>query len=84
MMVKKIVIIGYSGHSYGCIETALQQGFSIVGYHDRLEKDSNPYNLEYLGHEETIGSENKPFLAIGDNTIRRKVYENLKLWYLDV
>ena len=45
MINKKIVIIGYSGHSYGCIEVAIKQGFSIVGYHDVLENISNPYNL---------------------------------------
>lgn len=78
MTNNNIVIIGYSGHSYGCIEVAIKQGFSIVGYHDVLEKVSNPYNLKYLGHEENIKSNKKPFLAIGDNTIRKKIYEKLK------
>ena len=79
MTNKTIVIIGYSGHSYGCIEVAINQKYSIVGYHDVLEKVSNPYNLKYLGHEENIESINKPFLAIGDNTIRKKIYEKLEL-----
>ena len=48
-MNKRIVLIGYSGHSYGCVEVAIKQGFSIVGYYDVLEKISNPYNLKYLG-----------------------------------
>ncbi|MDB2490783.1 acetyltransferase [Flavobacteriaceae bacterium] len=78
MTNNNIVIIGYSGHSYGCIEVAIKQGFSIVGYHDVLEKVSNPYNLKYLGYEENIKSSKKPFLAIGDNTIRKKIYEKLK------
>ena len=78
MTNKKIVIIGYSGHSFGCIEVATKQGFSIVGYHDVLEKVSNPYNLNYLGHEDTIDYKNKPFIAIGDNSIRRKIYEKLR------
>ena len=77
-MNKRIVLIGYSGHSYGCVEVAIKQGFSIVGYHDILEKVSNPYNLKYLGHEDNIDSNNKPFIALGDNTIRRKIYEKLK------
>ena len=38
MKNKNLVIIGYSGHSYGCVEVAIKQGFSIVGYHDILEK----------------------------------------------
>tara|TARA_B100000767_G_scaffold262518_1_gene275276 strand:+ start:32 stop:649 length:618 start_codon:yes stop_codon:yes gene_type:complete len=77
-MNKKIVIIGYSGHSYGCVEVAIKQGFSIIGYHDVLEKVSNPYNLNYLGHEDNIDSNNKAFIAIGDNSIRRKIYQKLR------
>jgi len=77
-MNKKVVIIGYSGHSFGCIEVANMQGFSIVGYHDVQEKIINPYNLKYLGHEDTIELNNSPFVALGDNTIRRKIYEKLK------
>jgi len=78
MINKGVVLIGYSGHSYGCIEVAIKQGFSIVGYHDILEKVSNPYNLKYLGHEDNIDSNNKVFIALGDNSIRRKIYEKLK------
>jgi len=78
MTNKKIVIIGYSGHSYGCIEVATKQGFSIVGYHDILEKVRNPYNLNYLGHENTIDPNNNPFIATGDNSIRRKIYDKLR------
>jgi sugar O-acyltransferase (sialic acid O-acetyltransferase NeuD family) len=77
-MNKRIVLIGYSGHSYGCVEVAIKQGFSIVGYHDVLEKVSNPYNLKYLGHEDNIDSNNRPFIALGDNSIRRKIYEKLR------
>ena len=78
MINKKIVIIGYSGHSYGCIEVAIKQGFSIVGYHDVLEKVINPYHLKYLGHEDNIDLNNKAFIATGDNSIRRKIYEKLR------
>jgi sugar O-acyltransferase (sialic acid O-acetyltransferase NeuD family) len=78
MKNSNLVIIGYSGHSFGCIEVAIKQGFSIVGYHDVLEKVSNPYNLNYLGHEDNIDSNNNPFIAIGDNGIRRKIYEKLR------
>ena len=79
MTNKTIVIIGYSGHSYGCIEVAINQKYLIVGYHDILEKVSNPYNLNYLGHEDKVDSKNKVFIAIGDNSIRRKIYEKLHL-----
>ncbi len=79
MSNKKIVIIGYSGHSYVCIEVAIMQGFSIVGYHDILKNFNNPYNLEYLGYEENFDPKNNPFIAVGDNHIRRKIYEKFKI-----
>ena len=79
MKIKNLIIVGYSGHSFGCVEVAIEQGFSIIGYHDVLEKVSNPYKLKYLGHEDTIDYDNKPFIAIGDNSIRRKIYEKLRL-----
>jgi len=75
MKNNNLVIIGYSGHSFGCIEVAILQKYIIVGYHDILEKVSNPYNLKYLGHEDNIDSKNIPFITIGDNNIRRKIYE---------
>ena len=79
MKNKNLLIIGYSGHSYGSIEVATNQGFSIIGYHDVLEKVTNPYNLNYLGHEDTIDSNYKVFIAIGNNILRRKIYEKLHL-----
>jgi sugar O-acyltransferase (sialic acid O-acetyltransferase NeuD family) len=79
MKNKNLLIIGYSGHSYGCIEVAISCGFSVAGYHDISEKVSNPYHLNYLGHEDTIDPNNKIFIAIGDNIIRRKIYEKLHL-----
>ena len=78
MSYKEVVIIGYSGHSFGCIEVAISCGFSVASYHDISEKVSNPYDLKYLGHEDTIDPNNKIFIAIGDNIIRRKIYEKLR------
>ena len=78
MTNKKIVIIGYSGHSFGCIEVAIKQEYSIVGYHDILEKVNNPYNLNYLGLEKNVDPNYKIFITIGDNITRRKIYEKLR------
>tara|TARA_Y100001935_G_C17260542_1_gene486130 strand:- start:215 stop:826 length:612 start_codon:yes stop_codon:yes gene_type:complete len=77
MVNKKIVIIGYSGHSYGCIEVSINQDYSIIGYYDLVKKISNPYNLKYLGYEDNIDISYKPFISIGDNIIRKKIYEKL-------
>lgn len=74
---KKIIIIGYSGHSYCCIEVAVSLGFSIIGYCDIEEKKINPYNLKYLGREDKIQIIHKPFIAIGNNFIRRNIYDKL-------
>ena len=41
-MVKEINIIGYSGHSYVCIETALLNDIAVVGYFDTVKKNKNP------------------------------------------
>ena len=40
-MVKEINIIGYSGHSYVCIETALLNDIAVVGYFDTVKKNKN-------------------------------------------
>tara|TARA_B100001063_G_scaffold108838_1_gene101527 strand:- start:3019 stop:3621 length:603 start_codon:yes stop_codon:yes gene_type:complete len=76
-MTKKINIIGYSGHSYVCIEIALLNDFIIVGYCDLNNKNENPYELTYLGEEKNINSEQQVFICIADNTIRKKIYERL-------
>ena len=77
MTKNKLIIIGYSGHSYLCIETAINNGTSIVGYCELEKISDNPYNLKFLGKEENLDVNNQLFIAIGDNTIRRKVYEKL-------
>ena len=37
-MKNKIVFIGYSGHSYGCVELAINQGLKVQGYFELKEK----------------------------------------------
>jgi len=75
----KVVFIGYSGHSYGCIELAIDNGFKVVGYHDISEKQNNPYNLKYMGTENNFDVNIKPFISIGNNSKRREIYNKLKL-----
>lgn len=47
----KLEIIGYSGHSYVCIETAICSSFEVIGYYDLEHKSHNPYKIKYLGSE---------------------------------
>ncbi len=75
-MKKKINIIGYSGHSYVCIEVALLNDILIGGYLDIDEKSQNPYNLDYLGQEKNTDNKQKVFICIADNNIREKIYTN--------
>lgn len=74
-MKNKISIIGYSGHSYACIETALSQDMIVNSYCDLEEKKFNPYNLKFLGNDDNIDKNHYPFISIGDNLIRRKIYK---------
>lgn len=74
----KIAVIGYSGHAYVCIESAICSGMDVFGYYDITDKAKNPYNLEYLGKESEIDHmSSSVFIAIGDNYIRRRVFEKL-------
>ena len=76
-MKNKIAFIGYSGHSYGCVELAMSQGLKLQGYFDIKEKKINPYNLKFLGTDSDIKKNHHPFISIGQNFIRRKIYEKL-------
>ena len=76
-----MILIGYSGHSYVVhgIFDALDK--KVTGYFDNEEKATNPYNLKYLGKETseeafTVLKSDEFFIAIGDNAIRQKIYEN--------
>lgn len=78
MSDKKIILIGYSGHAFVVAETALENGFDVIGYSDKDKSDSNPYNLSYLGFEKNddfIGWKKKVsfVLGIGDNTLRQNI-----------
>ena len=80
---KKIILVGYSGHSFALLDIAIELGYSIVGYSENKIKSNNPYNLTYLGDE---GSDdfkgwkmsNNYIIGIGDNKIREKALKFIK------
>jgi len=76
MNKNKITTIGYSGHSYVCIEIALLNDIIIQGYCDLNKKIKNPYELNYLGLEQNIKSEQKVFVCIADNVTRKKIFNS--------
>jgi sugar O-acyltransferase (sialic acid O-acetyltransferase NeuD family) len=77
-----VILIGYSGHAYviaGIFESMNKQ---VIAYCDQTEKNSNPFKLEYLGTEtSTLAlnqiTENDYFICVGDNSIRRRVFNKL-------
>jgi sugar O-acyltransferase (sialic acid O-acetyltransferase NeuD family) len=78
-----MVLIGYSGHAfvvYGIFKAA---GKNVDGYCDVAEKPYNPFGLSYFGSEnsETGLDAIKAggyFIAVGDNSLRRKIDEGLQ------
>jgi sugar O-acyltransferase (sialic acid O-acetyltransferase NeuD family) len=82
-MKPKVILIGYSGHAYVVNSIFMSMSKEVYAYCDNTIKENNPFNLEYLGAENTdnvlkVLSKNVFFIAIGDNQTRRKVYENLE------
>jgi sugar O-acyltransferase (sialic acid O-acetyltransferase NeuD family) len=81
-MNRKIVLIGYSGHAYVVYDILTRMGKIVSGYFDKKVAAENPFNLEYMGEEnaeniirKTVGYDY--FISIGDNKIRRSIFESL-------
>ena len=78
-----MLIIGYSGHAFVVCGILQAAGNRVTAYCDREEKLINPYKLEYAGKEtdraisETLQSRGF-FIAIGDNTTRKKIYRHFE------
>jgi len=75
---KKVYLFGYSGHAYVIIESFMAAGYSIAGYFDFQEANSNPYHIPYCGYEENVDvksivKNNFVFPSVGENLIRSKL-----------
>jgi sugar O-acyltransferase (sialic acid O-acetyltransferase NeuD family) len=75
---KKIHILGYSGHAYVVIDTALSNNFMVKSYFDKTKAKLNPYKLIYNGFEKevpikSIIQSDFVFPAIGSNIIRKNL-----------
>lgn len=77
--MKNVAIIGYSGHSYVVIDVVQLLGYNIIGYFEKKEVENNPFELKYLGDERLFEFNDDIccIIAIGDNTIRYKIYNYL-------
>ena len=76
-MKKKFSIVGYSGHSFVILDSAFKSKLDCKGYYDRNKKEFNPFDLDYLGLENNIVTNERIFISIGNNKIRRNIYEDL-------
>jgi len=75
---QKISFIGYSGHSYICIEIAKQMNFDVIGYYEITQSNKNYFDLTYLGREDDFeANEGLLFCSIGDNLTREKIYNKI-------
>lgn len=78
--MKKVGMIGYSGHAYVAIDSFHSMGRKVSGYFEFESKSINPFDLEYLGSDEKeqlirLSDHYDYFVGIGDNHIRRKITE---------
>lgn len=78
MSIKKIAIIGYSGHSYVVLSSLKAVEAPAHYYCDEHEKTENPYELTYLGSERSEEvriklREMDYFISVGDNLIRKRI-----------
>ena len=77
-----MIIIGYSGHSFVVCGILKAAGHAVSGYCDTEEKQYNPFALNYWGTElsekaQAALQESGFFIAIGDNALRKKIYDQL-------
>jgi len=83
-MNKPTILVGYGGHGLVAADIFFESGDLIKGYCDNEEKTSNPSSIPYLGKEREFFSEANncnsyaAFIAIGDASVRRKVFEFLE------
>ena len=79
-MKNKIILIGYSGHAFVIQDIFTSINRNVFAYCDAVQKEYNPFSLTYLENENQSLSElekNDFFISIGDNSIRKKIYNNL-------
>lgn len=77
-----MILIGYSGHAFVVHGIFEATGKQVTGYFDNEEKSFNPFHLQYLGSEKSpeakqiLGNQDF-FIAVGDNTTRKAIFEGL-------
>lgn len=78
--MRKLALIGYSGHAFVVEEVLNSSGIEVFGYFEKQIKKDIP--LAYLGNESEAQAiewltQNDFIVAIGDNKVRSKIYANI-------
>lgn len=78
--MKSAAVIGYSGHAYVAIDAIQAMKKEVTAYFEFEDKDLNPYGLNYQGADSKdklieLSNQFEYFIGIGDNLIRRNIYE---------
>jgi sugar O-acyltransferase (sialic acid O-acetyltransferase NeuD family) len=81
--MKELIIIGYSGHSFVVCGILESWGYKVIGYCDNEEKKFNPFSLRYFQKETSETglaalAQYDFFIAIGNNSTRKKIYVDLE------
>lgn len=76
-----MILIGYSGHAFVVCGILNAAGRPVTGYCDIDEKKYNPFNLIYIGKDDSPEAlekikEQGYFISIGSNLTRRKIYDH--------
>jgi len=79
-----MILIGYAGHAYVAYGILKASGKTVSGYCDNEEKTINPFGLPFLGTEHSAVAleglkQQGCFIAIGDNAIRNRIFDQLSL-----
>jgi len=79
-----MILIGYSGHSYVINGILHALGLKATGYCDNEEKKFNPFALKYFKQETSETglkalTQEDFFISIGNNSIRKNIYNNLAI-----
>ncbi|EKF54436.1 sugar O-acyltransferase, sialic acid O-acetyltransferase NeuD family protein [Galbibacter marinus] len=85
---KNIYILGYSGHAYVVVESALSNNHTIQGYFDTKANEDNPYRLTFCGNEKEVDlkaivGDDYVFPTVGDNELRKKISETLEQYHFN-
>lgn len=77
-----MILIGYSGHAFVAYSILKAAGLQVTGYCEAEKKANNPFHLTYYDAElsETglkALQQYGFFIAVGDNSARSKIFEQL-------